>query len=270
MSDVVNSTTMFGQWLRQRRRSLDLTQTELARQLGCSVITVRKIEQGERRPSRQMTELLAEIVGIVPEERMKFIQFARRDHAPDHFQHPVFNPSETSTQYAPEDMFPADFPGWIEVTHPIPAATLSKTLLTLKLQSAPIDSPRSECLADGRQLCKIYSKGHVSGSLNGVLTQEISHLVDKPQQPALLAYLTVYFTIETDLGIVKGYYTGFSKNDSERQADLLRMRGQVLSVTSVYIDLFLADVFYEGSIHYPKALPENAIFEQGVITILSH
>jgi len=44
-------TLFFGQWLRQRRRSLDLTQTELASLVGCSTVNIRKLENGERRPS---------------------------------------------------------------------------------------------------------------------------------------------------------------------------------------------------------------------------
>ena len=32
----------FGDWLRQHRRALDLTQEALARQVGCSAITRRK------------------------------------------------------------------------------------------------------------------------------------------------------------------------------------------------------------------------------------
>jgi len=45
------SQRSFGDWLRQRRRELDLTRPELARQVGCSAITLRKLEAEERRPS---------------------------------------------------------------------------------------------------------------------------------------------------------------------------------------------------------------------------
>ena len=50
----------FGNWLRQRRKALDLTQIDLADQVGCSVVTVRKIEADERRPSKQITHRLAD------------------------------------------------------------------------------------------------------------------------------------------------------------------------------------------------------------------
>ena len=45
----------FGSWLKLRRRQLDLTQNELAEQVGCSVDTVRKIERDSRRLSKQLT-----------------------------------------------------------------------------------------------------------------------------------------------------------------------------------------------------------------------
>src|SRR5690242_353053 len=62
--DMSQNTVFFGQWLRQRRRSLDLTQTELARLVGCSTVNIRKLESHERRPSRQMASLLADQLGI--------------------------------------------------------------------------------------------------------------------------------------------------------------------------------------------------------------
>ena len=32
----------FGEWLKQRRKALDLTQNELAERVGCSLATIRK------------------------------------------------------------------------------------------------------------------------------------------------------------------------------------------------------------------------------------
>lgn len=71
----------FGQWLRHRRRELDLTQNELARHVGCAAITVRKIEADEMRPSKQLAELLVEQLGITGEEREDFVRFARGGEA---------------------------------------------------------------------------------------------------------------------------------------------------------------------------------------------
>src|SRR5579859_3935764 len=68
----------FGNWLRQRRKALDLTQFDLADQVGCSVVTIRKIEADERRPSKQITERLTDVLAISLEERAEFVAFARR------------------------------------------------------------------------------------------------------------------------------------------------------------------------------------------------
>src|SRR5258708_30981627 len=69
----------FGGWLRQQRRALDLTQEELARQVGCSAITLRKLEAEERRPSKQIAERLADVLQIAPDGRADFLRFARGD-----------------------------------------------------------------------------------------------------------------------------------------------------------------------------------------------
>lgn len=42
----------FASWLKQRRKALDLTQADLARLVGCAVVTLQKIEEGRRRPSK--------------------------------------------------------------------------------------------------------------------------------------------------------------------------------------------------------------------------
>jgi transcriptional regulator with XRE-family HTH domain len=67
----------FGLWLRQRRKALDLTQEDLSQCVGCSVSTVRKIEADERRPSRQIAGLLADCLGIAPEDCAAFVKAAR-------------------------------------------------------------------------------------------------------------------------------------------------------------------------------------------------
>jgi len=67
----------FGEWLRQRRRALDLTRAELGQCAGYSVSALRKIEADERRPSRQMAELLAPCLHIPPDENPAFLKVAR-------------------------------------------------------------------------------------------------------------------------------------------------------------------------------------------------
>jgi len=67
----------FGAWLRQQRHLLDLTQSELAQQVGCAVVTIRKFEADELRPSKQMAERLAQSLNVVPSQVAGFTTFAR-------------------------------------------------------------------------------------------------------------------------------------------------------------------------------------------------
>ena len=73
----IGETKSFGEWLRHRRRELDLTQEELARQVGCARITIRKIEAEQLHPSKQLTELLRQQLGVVADESESFMHFAR-------------------------------------------------------------------------------------------------------------------------------------------------------------------------------------------------
>ena len=67
----------FGDWLKKRRKALDLTREELAQRVGYSTSALRKIESDERRPSKQLIELLANILEIPTEEYETFLQIAR-------------------------------------------------------------------------------------------------------------------------------------------------------------------------------------------------
>ncbi len=67
----------FGSWVRSRRRQLDLTQAELGKRASCSEATIRKIEADERKPSRQLAELLASALFVSPDELQPFLKFAR-------------------------------------------------------------------------------------------------------------------------------------------------------------------------------------------------
>jgi transcriptional regulator with XRE-family HTH domain len=100
--ESMNTETGFGVWVRRRRKALDLTQQELAQQLGCSVSLIFKIESDERRPSRQMAELLARHLEIPPDQRDLFIKVARREKAADNLDPLPFpaqpGPGSTSSQ----------------------------------------------------------------------------------------------------------------------------------------------------------------------------
>lgn len=79
----------FGEWVRRRRKALDLTQDALARQVGCALSMIRKIEADERRPSRQIAELLADALAVPETEREQFLRTARAELAPDQLAPPV-------------------------------------------------------------------------------------------------------------------------------------------------------------------------------------
>lgn len=76
----------FGEWLKSRRKALDLTQEELAQRSGCSVFALRKIESGERRPSKQLAGLLAAALEISEEDRPTFIRVARGELNLEHIR----------------------------------------------------------------------------------------------------------------------------------------------------------------------------------------
>ena len=71
------SIESFGYLLKRYRKALDLTQAELGRRAGCSEAAIRKIEAGERRPSAQLAELLADQLKIPADQRAVFLQMAR-------------------------------------------------------------------------------------------------------------------------------------------------------------------------------------------------
>src|SRR5688572_13900004 len=67
----------FGEWLRQRRHILDLTQQELADQVGCARITLRRIEAGALKPSKELASILLEKLRAPETDREAWLRFAR-------------------------------------------------------------------------------------------------------------------------------------------------------------------------------------------------
>jgi predicted ATPase/transcriptional regulator with XRE-family HTH domain len=85
----MDATLSFGQWLKQRRRALDLTQAELARRLGCATVTLQKIELDERRPSKELAERLSELLQLPAAERAAFLRVARAELTADRLAEPA-------------------------------------------------------------------------------------------------------------------------------------------------------------------------------------
>jgi len=77
----------FGEWLQQQRRQRRLTRKEFAKRVGCSVSALQKIEYGERRPSAQIAELMANCLDVPLEERSIFVRVARGELSVDRLSH---------------------------------------------------------------------------------------------------------------------------------------------------------------------------------------
>ena len=77
-------TVTFGQWLKRWRRTLDLTQSQLARQVGCAVVTIQKIETDERRPSKEIAARLATVLDVPAAHQAAFLRVARAELGMDH------------------------------------------------------------------------------------------------------------------------------------------------------------------------------------------
>jgi predicted ATPase/transcriptional regulator with XRE-family HTH domain len=87
----MEATSTFGQWVKQRRKALGLTQAELGRLVSCSKITIAKIEGNQRRPSIQIAKLLARYLKIAPKERPAFISLARPELSPEQIDEAVLS-----------------------------------------------------------------------------------------------------------------------------------------------------------------------------------
>jgi len=67
----------FGVWLRKQRRALDLTRQAFADQVGYAEVILRRIEAGTLKPSKELTGIIQEKLGIPETELPQWISFAR-------------------------------------------------------------------------------------------------------------------------------------------------------------------------------------------------
>ena len=72
-----HDTASFGERVKHQRIGLGITQATLAQWVGCAVVTIKKIERGERRPSLQIAQLLADRLRIPDIDRQDFLRQAR-------------------------------------------------------------------------------------------------------------------------------------------------------------------------------------------------
>jgi predicted ATPase/transcriptional regulator with XRE-family HTH domain len=95
----------FGHWLSLRRQSLGLQRTELAARAGCAVVTLRKIEADERRPSRELAEQLAKHLSIAAYERVTFIRVARGELLVERLPRPQLHAAQLTNLPIPTTTF---------------------------------------------------------------------------------------------------------------------------------------------------------------------
>jgi len=113
MGDIIS----LGEWIKRRRKALDLTQDQLARRVGCSLATIQKIEGDARRPSREIAARLADTLELAAFERASFIQAARAELGVDRLAPPAQTVARGAFVPA-QAMASADIPGQRHTTRP--------------------------------------------------------------------------------------------------------------------------------------------------------
>ncbi len=91
-------TYSFGEWLKQRRERLRLTQRELAATVHCSLPMIKKLEADERHPSPELAQLLASALKVPEADHETFIEVARGERPVDGLWHV---PDEAATPSLP-------------------------------------------------------------------------------------------------------------------------------------------------------------------------
>ncbi len=82
----MEATYSFGQWMKWQRKAAGLTQRELAGLAYCSVVTIKKIESDQRRPSPELAQLLAKALAVPEDQQEIFIECARGQRPVDHLK----------------------------------------------------------------------------------------------------------------------------------------------------------------------------------------
>lgn len=103
----------FGYWVRRRRKALDMTQEMLAQRVGCALDTIRKIESGARRPSRQIAERLAEQLELPRESWDDFLLAARAPLAAENLRLPgdTLAPPSAKSHHVEQGVMAEGLPG---------------------------------------------------------------------------------------------------------------------------------------------------------------
>jgi transcriptional regulator with XRE-family HTH domain len=230
--------TPFGDWLRQRRHLLDLTQAELAARCNCSAVTIRKLEAGDRKPSRELAGTLAGVLRIPAREQAAFIQFARSDDYEASFRLPAWEQDQTTWRG-----------GQLPAAAPDMGPEFSSAVLHYDVVAT--EAPRSQQVKDGRGLFHVQAGGIVTGDIEGDITLRITQVImPKPANldysQALPMQIGAFFTIQSGEDLLEGNFTGTLSPmlDAAGSGDAQMVgAGQVITVTPGFIDFFLNYVF---------------------------
>jgi transcriptional regulator with XRE-family HTH domain len=232
--------TPFGEWLRQRRHLLDLTQAELAAQSGCSAISIRKLEAGERKPSLDLARSLTAVLRIPTREQAAFIQFARSDEREASFHLPAWEPEQISWR---DQQLPT------QISEPL----IQQTEMILRYDLVAPEAHQYEQMEDGRYLVEVRGTGSVTGNIEGRIDLQITQIINP--KPAGIGYVQALpmqigalFTIRSGNDILRGTYTGTltpTLDEAGNGNARMQATGRIISVTAGFIDLFLNYVFVE-------------------------
>lgn len=231
----------FPHWLRQRRKLFDLTQAQLAQQVGASAVTIRKLEAGERKPSQELARLLGLALHLPEREHAAFIRFAR---------------AGDQSAALPLPAWEADQPVWRRAALPPagpPAAPPAAARLTLHYDLYPAGHFCYHAAPDGSQFATIETAGPVSGDLEGSIHLRITQLIKlKPTgfdySMALAMPLGALFRVRTGEATLEGSYTGVIAPalDSVGNGEAhVQGAGRIVAATADLADFFLDYVFVE-------------------------
>jgi len=129
--EETDSPILFHDWLKLRRKALDLTQVELAKRAGCSVSVLRKIESGERRPSKQLAALFAKALEIPQDDIPTFVRVARGDLNLERLQYPGYETRRSLPEIS--QVLPLQTEGFSQVS-PYPSPDSQR----IPLQTTPL------------------------------------------------------------------------------------------------------------------------------------
>lgn len=118
---MATASLPFHEWLKRRRKALDLSVDELSQRAACSPNTLRKLETGDRRPSRELAMRLGLHLQIAPEELPAFLSYARAGSADE-------LPSQILPSVPPAAPAPAAQVAQVALGRPAPPRPLTRLI----------------------------------------------------------------------------------------------------------------------------------------------